>query len=201
MIGIGVTTYGDREGTNFAVEQIKKYSKGCRLVKVDQYGIADAKNTCLALLEDCEHIFLFDNDTYPTVVDWHLPYTESGIKHMSYTFNRKVLGFYNQCTIYEKPSGCMLYIHNDCLKAVGGFDKEYKIYGGEHEDYSRRVYNAGLTPYPYMDLIVSKTLIHSMDEHNEVVSSLHPTIRSEFLFNNMNRVNNQVNSKEFKPYK
>lgn len=201
MIGVGISTYGNRPCSKLAIEQIRKFTPNAKIVAVNQYGIAQSKNMCLALLDDCEHIFLFDDDTYPLINGWHLPYTESSIKHLSYTFNRKVLGFHNQCTIYEKPSGCMLYIHRDCIEAVGGFDIEYKLYGGEHEDFSRRVYNAGLTPFPYMDLITSSCLIHSMDEHKQVVSSVPGVDRAKVLQSNMKRVSDQVNSKEFKSYK
>jgi hypothetical protein len=199
MVGIGLTTYGNRETP--ALEMIRKNSKGTKIVTVDMYGIAQAKNMCISLLEDCEHIFLIDDDTYGICKDWYLPYIESGIKHLSYTFNRNVLGFYNQCTIYEKPSGCMLYIHRDCIHAVGGFDTEYNLYAGEHEDFSRRIFNAGLTPYPYMDLITSSCLIHSMDEHKQVVSSVPGSERARVIQGNMRRVVEQANSKEFKPYK
>lgn len=201
MIGVGITTFGNRPCSKFVIEHIRKYTPGAKIVTINMYGIAQSKNMCLALLDDCEHIFLFDDDTYPLINDWHLPYIQSNIKHLSYTFNRKVLGFHNECIIYEKPSGCMLYIHRDCINAVGGFDTEYKLYGGEHEDFSRRVFNAGLTPYPYMDLITSSCLIHSMDEHKQVVSSVPAVERAKVLQLNMKRVSEQVNSKEYKSYK
>lgn len=201
MIGLGITTFGNRACTEYTIEHFRKFSPNFKIVTVNQSGIAQAKNTCLSLLDDCKHIFLADDDVQPKIHNWHLPYISSGIKHLSYTFNRKVLGYHNDCTIYEKPSGCMLYIHRDCLKAVGGFDTEYKLYGGEHEDFSRRVFNAGLTPYPYMDLITSSCLIHSMDEHKQVVSSVPGVDRAKVLQSNMKRVSDQVNSKEFKSYK
>lgn len=201
MIGIGITTYGNRSCTEHTLNQIRRFSPMCKIVTVNQVGIAQAKNTCLALLDDCKHIFLFDDDCFPIVNNWHLPYLNSNVNHLSYTFNRKVLGYHNDCTIYEKPSGCMIYIHRDCLDVVGGFDTEYKLYAGEHEDFSRRVYNAGLTPFPYMDVTDSNKLIHSMDEYKQVKSSVQGIERAKVIPANMRRVSEQVNSKEFKPYK
>src|SRR5690606_33861640 len=118
-------------------------------------GIAAAKNKCIELLDDCEHIFLFDSDTYPVVRNWHLPYIDSGVKQLSFTFDRLADGRANGRKLirehistlkeYASPCGCMLYIHKSVVETIGGFDVDYPQWGMEHVDYSNRAYNAGLT--------------------------------------------------------
>ena len=200
MIGIGITNYGNRNTP--ALEMIKKYApKDAKIVTVNMKGIADAKNMCLALLDECDHIFLFDDDCYPTCEGWHLHYITSGINHMSFTFNRKVLKIENGLIHYELPSGCMLYINRKCLDVIGGFDTEYKGYAYEHVDYSVRAFNAGLTPAKFIDVEHSDKLIYSMDQHKEIVSSVDRFTRAKSIPVNRERLISQSNSKEFKPYK
>lgn len=203
MIGIGITHFGNDLIRHKAIERIFELAPaGCKISLVkDIEGISKAKNLNLKELDNCEHIFLFDDDTYPKVKGWEHIYTETGHKHMSYTFGRKVLLIENNIISYEKPSGCMLYIHRDCLDKVGGFDEQYKGYAGEHQDFSNRVYNAGLTKYRYMDLVFSNQFIHSMDEHKEIKGSTPVNVRSANIPANIRRLKEQWNSKEFKTYK
>jgi hypothetical protein len=198
-IGIGLTTYGNRQTP--ALEMIRKYTKGAKIVTVNQKGIAKAKNMCLALLDDCEHIFLFDDDCFPKVDNWYVPYIWSGVNHLSYTFNRKVLNQQNGLTEYELPCGCMLYINRKCLDVVGGFDTDFEGYGFEHPNYSQRVFNAGLTPARYLDVTLSKDYIYSMDEHKQIVSSVSQLDRGLGIQTNRHLFMKNRDSKEWKPYK
>lgn len=205
-IGIGITTTSNRKAIfERAILQIRYFApKDAKIVTItDTVGIAKAKNQCLALLDDCEHIFLFDDDTYPITDDWHSPYIESGEPHLSYTFRRKVLGInaFKNTVEYERPCGCMIYINRDCLDKIGGFDESYQGWGHEHTDFSNRVYNAGLTSARFLDLRNSKELIHSMDEHKEVKSSLTNKERVQFLGANGQLLKQNWDSKEFKAYK
>ena len=198
-IGIGITTYGNRKTP--ALEMIRKYSPNAKIVTVDCKGIAKAKNMCLALLDDCEHIFLFDDDTWAKQNGWYLPYINSGINHLSYTFNRKVLNENNGITEYELPSGCMIYINRKCLDAVGGFDEQFEGYGYEHVNYSQRVFNAGLTSACYLDVTHSSDYIYSMDEHKQIVSSVSQLDRGKGIQANRPLLMKNRFSKEWKPYK
>lgn len=212
-IGIGVTTtFARNETAQIAIQNIAKYSVGCKMAVVkDVPGIAVAKNKCLALLDDCEHIFLFDDDTYAKVEGWYLPYIYSGINHLSFTFshlhngmtngNRKFEGEYMDCSRFQNPCGCMLYLTKRCLDTVGGFDERFIGWGYEHADYSRRIYNAGLTPYPFMDVKNSLDLLHSMDYYREVQSSVEPIQRAGFIKHNRPLYEQGVNSREYCKYK
>jgi len=199
MIGIGLTIYGNRQTP--ALEMIRKFTPDAKIVTVNQKGIAKAKNMCLALLDDCEHIFLFDDDTYPEFDNWFLPYTNSGEPHLSFTFGRKILKQSNGLTEYELPCGCMLYINRKCLNIVGGFDTDFEGYSYEHVNYSQRVYNCGLTSAKYLDVAGSDKLIHSMDQHREIKSSLSQLERGLGIQANRNLFMKNRHSQEWKPYK
>jgi hypothetical protein len=198
-IGIGLTVYGNRQTP--ALEMIRKHTPLARIVTVNVKGIAKAKNMCLALLEDCEHIFLFDDDCFPKVDKWYEPYINSGIPHLCYTFDRKVLSVKNGITEYELPCGCMLYINRKCLDVVGGFDTDFEGYAYEHVNYSQRVCNSGLQNAPFLDVVDSHLLIHSMDEHKQIESSVNHADRSNGIQTNRHLFMKNRDSKEWKPYK
>src|SRR5690606_11244947 len=78
-IGIGITTRNRPEALKTTLENVRKhFPPGARLVVVDDasekpvpeadfrfprnVGIARAKNKCLKMLQDCEHLFLLDDD-------------------------------------------------------------------------------------------------------------------------------------------
>lgn len=198
-IGIGITTYGNRKTPAF--EMIRKFTPEAKIVTVNQKGISKAKNMCLALLDDCEHIFLFDDDCYPIVENWFMPYINSKELHLSYTFGRKIINQSGILTEYELPCGCMLYLNKICLDIIGGFDTDFEEYSYEHVNYSQRAYNAELTSAKYLDVTDSYKLIHSMDKHREVLSSLSQTERGAGIQKNRNLFMSKRNSQEWKPYK
>lgn len=213
MIGIGITTYMRPETDLACVKRIiDKAPKSSKIVLVqDVQGIAKAKNQCLSALDDCEHIFLFDADVWPTVDNWHLPYINSGVKHLSFTFekmhngvtngNRILLNTIGNINIFQNPSGCMLYIHKECLETVGGFDERYTGYSYEHVEYSRRIYNAELTPFKYMDVKNSLSLFHSMDYYQEIKGSVPAIDRMKYIKQNRDLFNKDMDSKDFIKYK
>ena len=48
-----------------------------------------------------------------------------------------------------------MYIHNSVIKKIGGYDKGFVKYGYWHAAFSNRVYNAGLIPHPFIDIVNS----------------------------------------------
>ena len=212
-IGIGITTTtGRNEIASRNIKNIEAHSSGCKIVVVkDVPGIAKAKNQCLAQLDDCDRIFLFDDDIFPRWINWYLPYINSGIDHLSFTFdklhhggtngNRKLIKSENGLNVYQNPCGCMLYINRKCLDTVGGFDERFIGWGYEHVNLSQRIFNAGLTPYPFMDVKNSLSLLHSMDYYREVQSSVEPMQRAGFIKHNRPLYEQGVNSREYCKYK
>lgn len=228
-IGIGITTHNRNQLVASTLAKIQEYSPGAKIVVVDDasqsrvrieganiyrfsknVGIARAKNKCLELLRDCDHIFLFDDDTYPIQHDWWRPYVESSEPHLMYLFESWSSGnpvgddriVYEDGLIeaHEHARGCMIYVHSSVLDRVGGMDTRYGKGMHEHLDWSNRIYNAGLTSFKYMDVPNSDQLIHSMDEHQEVASSLARIERRVLAQNNAQLLEASTTSSEYAPY-
>lgn len=158
-------------------------------------GIACAKNKALELLynADCEHFFLFDDDTYPLVDDWWKPYVESREPHLMYIFehfaNAKgpndMIKVYQdeEIAAYSHVRGCMLYYKRIVLDTVGGMDVAFGKWGHEHGDLSNRIYSAGLTRFRYMDVASSKGLFYAADEqeHGKFKSTVPGAQRIDLL--------------------
>lgn len=206
-IGIGVTTHNRNEIVKNTIEEIKKYTPGAKIVMVDDastepvegatfrfsqnVGIARAKNKCLELLRDCDHIFLFDDDTHPQKENWWKPYVESPEPHLMYLFNdfinqprlndAKELYRDSELFAMSHPRGCMLYVERPVLDVVGGMDTRYGRWGNEHVDWSNRIYNAGLTSFRYADVVGSNALIYSGDEHETVITTVKHQERKVYL--------------------
>lgn len=215
MIGIGICNFNRNEIFYHTLEQIKRYApKGSKIVVVDDgsttpitnadfrfkqnKGTPNAKNKCLELLEDCEHIFLFDSDCYPIKKGWEKPYIKSKEPHLNYTFkfNYEIWEGHKVC---ENPNGCMMYFHKSVLEKVGGFDTEFEKYGYFHGNMSCRIYNAGLTSFPFMDVLGSEKYFESLDEKKKVKSAT--TDQQRYLPKNKDRYLRNLESSEFKPYK
>ena len=228
-IGIGITTYDRPDVLAATVAKVLKHTPGAKIVVVDDasqvdidikgvevykfkknVGIARAKNKCLELLRDCQHIFLFDDDTYPIADEWWIPYVESPEPHLMYLFeswgNGQPVG--DDAIVYEDgliaahahARGCMLYIDSKVLDVVGGMDVRYGKAMNEHLDWSNRIYNAGLTSFRYMDVPFGKHLIHSMDEHNEIYSSIDLVRRRVLVHENAKLLEQSLTSTEYAPY-
>lgn len=206
-IGIGVTEHNRPETYAEFMKNIKKFMPpNAKLVVVDDasavptkdatfrfeqnVGIARAKNKCLELLRDCDHIFLFDSDCWPKTKDWWKPYVEGREPHYCYIFKDFVRPRLNDCVelyresdivAYSHARGCMLYLDQSVLHKVGGMDTNYKRWGYEHVDYSNRIYNVGLTRFRYQDVPNSYDLIYSLDEQELVDSTVSLAERRPYL--------------------
>lgn len=224
-IGIGITTHNRNQIAEETVRQIRYFApSNSKIVIVDDaskkpfngatfrfdvnVGIATAKNKCLELLDDCDYIFLFDDDCYPKVKDWHLPYINSGINHLSFTFPKlkngknngnNILYSRNGITSYSNPCGCMIFFTNKCLDYVGGFNTEYTMYSFEHVDLSNRIFNNKLTPDRFLDVSNSIELFHSLDYESSIQSSVKN--KSQYFLINSHLYKKNYNSKDFIPYK
>lgn len=147
------------------------YPKDVYLIQhVRNKGVAAAKNSAIRYLHGigCEHIFLMEDDIIikdPVIFKLYPEASRrSGIKHFNYAlqgygnarrdesgmiihptpnycvdYNGLELCFYTWC------SGPFMYIHRDCVDAVGYLDEAfYNVH--EHVDYTARIIEAGLHP-------------------------------------------------------
>lgn len=200
MIGIGVTTYNRPEMLANTMAKLRQYSPpDTQIVVVNDggdkiavaeshartvinldsnHGIAYAKNRCLSeLWPQCDHIFLFDDDTYPTGPDWWKPYVEHPEPHLQYQFESspghwaiKEIDRNDVTRWFDKSRGCMLYVEKCALDEVGGMSLAFGKHGAEHEDWSLRIHEAGLTTLPFGDVLEPR--LHCADQDNAGISSV-----------------------------
>lgn len=135
-------------------------------------GIASAKNKCFELADGYDYHFAFDDDCYPIKKDWHLEYINTGLNHLCFTFDKFSNNMPNgrikvsekgNIVNYKEPCGCMNFYKKVCFDVVGGMDVNFGTWSYEHVSHSMRIHNAGLTPYPFMDLKNSLELFYSYD--------------------------------------
>lgn len=140
-------------------------------------GIAKAKNACLASLSDCQNVFLFDDDAWPSRQDWADRWLTASAAHnvghsswntlfshmeITATVGHTPLAFhaYNHCL------GVCLHFSRACLDAIGGYDPRANLYGYEHAQVSQRAAKAGFTlGHKYLSPALSFDLIYSLDIH------------------------------------
>lgn len=218
QIGIAISTKNRREIAEHSISQWRKYlPQDARLVIVDDCsdvpypdadfrfeepaGIAKVKNKCLSLLEGCDHIFLIDDDIYALHEKWWQPYVHGTPQHACYIFGREELWQEPDYIAYDLPRGCLLYFTNHCVKTCGGYDEKFNVYGFEHPALSRRIFNMGLTPAPYIDVPNSKGLFYSHDEELTTRSSLPANERYKHIKENKKYFELTQNSNKFIPYK
>lgn len=226
-IAIAITTHNRYEVFSETYKNIKKYlPKGSRLVVVDDgsdipvpeatfrfdkaQGIAVAKNKCLELMGDADYYFLFDDDVYPKVKDWHLQYINTGLNHLCFSFDkfsnggtngRRKVGEDGNIVYWHEPCGLMLFLTKKCLETVGGFDPAYGKWGYEHVGYSMRIHNAGLTPKPFMDIKNSLDVFYSFDWDQTAKRSVAGHDRAKCIAPNERKYRSEIKSSHFIPYK
>ena len=217
---ICITTRNRPKAFTKVMESIIRHTDGFAIIVVDdasddpytrgiyghrfeeRQGIPAAKNKCLELAMDmgAEHIFLFDDDCYPIKDGWEQEYINAGINHLCFTFlpSYKRKGKFKMHTL---GNGCMMYVNRKCIETIGGFDWRFGMGKYEHVNFSRRIHNAGLTPYVFMDLINSHELLHSMDKGKEIKRSFNDTEIKTLLRSGSAHFARTANSSEYIDYR
>lgn len=124
----------------------------------ENVGIAKNKNRGIKRFNTYDHVFLLDDDIFPKKHGWIEYYItsaqSSGNHHLLYMFenatgrdHHKVSKDHgNGITEFHSCGGVLVYIDKKVIQTVGGFNKNFGIYGYEHAEYSRRIHRAGFTP-------------------------------------------------------
>lgn len=191
-VGIGITTYKRKDLLKKCLEHFEKYSTLPYRFYVaedtdeDRKGIALRKNECLYHLQDCEYIFLFDDDCYPIKEGWEdffiNAHKESGYHHFCYLTKNlhmeKNYYFCGEYTIksYSQCGGVFMFLTREVLKKVGGLYDGYKFYGFEHIGYSWRIFNAKLIPEMYLCVEGTESYLFA---HDYQVDEFQSTIDKE----------------------
>lgn len=204
-IGVGITTHNRPDTFRQSYEQIVKHTPGARIVVVDDAsdvpvdvatfrfdtvaGIAAAKNKCIELLDGCEHLFLWDDDAWPLVDEWWVPYVDSPEPHLMYLFKDAagqpaVLYEDDTHIAFSESRGVMMYVHRSCIDRIGGMNPAFGRWGWEHPDLSNRIFAAGLTTWRFADVAGSGMLIHSLDEQGTATRSVEQKVRNDLVVRN-----------------
>lgn len=174
----------------FLVSEFQKYNQNVEVVfrkPPNRLGISKAKNACLSVLPDCDHIFLFDDDSWPKTEQWAEKWVEINkihkVGHSMWLTQLEYVGnpasSFNPKHIWPSPDGnsdhnmiawtncmgLMLYFTRECLDALGGYDATApNVYGYEHAHISRRANKAGFSlGYDYLSPAIADQLIYSVD--------------------------------------
>lgn len=166
MIGIGCITYNRPQHLKYWREQVIKFSQEDSIIYIaddtkDRKGIAFRTNECLNKLKDCDYIFIFNDDCFPTQIGWENYFINSSLECEQQHFQMLLESSSNRLiaiakdldkknftavNIYENTNGCMMFMSKNCIEKVGGYNIDFGLYGFEHADYSNRIHKAGLTP-------------------------------------------------------
>lgn len=176
-IGIGVTSYNRPAHLDLWVEQVTKHSPEDVKVhieidkKEDRKGIAYRKNECLKALQKCDYIFLFDDDCFPVADGWidffismHKKTNQHHFLYLKSTTTLRKTSTVKDINIFDNCGGAFMFLTKEAIQKVGGFCKDYGLYGFEHAGYSNRIYSAGLnTIGKYICPNFASKYIYAMD--------------------------------------
>nr|DAY73869.1 MAG TPA: glycosyltransferase [Caudoviricetes sp.] len=148
-IGIGVITMGVRTINKKLFENSEHgifiYTDKERL------GPSHARNKVLEHFDDYDHIFIFDDDCYPTKLGWEQYFitkaSEYGIHYMAIpeVFGGEFISSDNEMQYWYSALGCFVYQDKVAMATIGGYNTAYNRYGYEDAARSRRALHAGLT--------------------------------------------------------
>lgn len=146
-------------------------------------GVARSKNACLRKLRGCDFMFLFDDDAFPDGEDWWLPFVEAslatGCGHSMYMNQTHSLIAVNEpYNEYSWGMGVCLFLDEELLQTIGGFDPRFGFYGYEHFSLTERAHAAGLTRGfgKYISPQAAEGKIFSLD-YDYYARGLQPSIR------------------------
>lgn len=176
----------------------------------ERAGIPAAKNKCieLAMYGLPDIIILADDDVHPISTNWHHSYINSLYPHLCFSWTEryqdqaaKQRWEENGHNFYHLGNGCLMTFTRSCIERVGGFRTEYGMGAYEHSDLSHRIAAAGLQPHPFIDVIGSEKLFHSMDKSGTVTRSFTDQEKAELLQRNYPIFASKRFDTNFVPYK
>lgn len=157
MIGVAISTHQRPHILAKALQNWALYMPDVLVVNhdVNGEGVAATKNKGITALMDagCDHLFLADDDTWPTTPNWWKPYTDDYEPHLMHCWGKgRLIEDDGHYTTWTHPRGVLLYAQRHVINRVGGMRLEFGRWGGEHAEWSTRIHNTGLTRRRYQDL-------------------------------------------------
>lgn len=213
-IGIGITTRNRPECLEACLRHFTEFGYGDKVVVIDdnselwqvnkivaesfninviykystsRLGVSKAKNACLWELRDYDHVFLFDDDTWPQCYNWAETWINinevNGVGHSMFNVTAAELLDLNpafravvqpiasigdnetKMVSFSNCFGVMLYFNRKCIDALGGYPNDAPhLYGYEHAQISKRANMAGFTRgHQYLTPAIASNLIYSID--------------------------------------
>jgi len=168
-IGVGVTSFNRPECLGYFKFQLEKNPPASRFVThyaENIPNVALAKNHNLVELfekQECDAVFLFDDDCFPVLPDWDLPFLTSGFHHcLLMNENYLPAQRLDSYTRYRDAAGCFMYITRELWSSIGYFNEKYSQYGYEHLGYSTRARQA-TKDWGFICLNETSKYIYSLD--------------------------------------
>lgn len=152
-VGIGVITAGVRQINQNLLKYSSLECASYFYLDVHRRGPAHARNECLHELferQQCDHVFLFDDDCYPLMVGWERYFLEqhhaSGLQFFGLpeAFKGRVVAFAGEILWWDGVIGCFSSQTRECFKQIGYFDTEFQGYGYEDSERHARLRRSGL---------------------------------------------------------
>lgn len=208
-IGVGVITMGLREINP------KFYEKTTHEVFVytdtERLGPGHARNQCLKHFDGYDHVFLFDDDAYPTRLGWEDYFIQEAQRHnVNYMalpdiFGGDFIDSDGEMTFWFSALGCFLYQDKHAMETIGGYNTAYNRYGYEDAARSHRAIKAGLTAHPnaWAFPIRGLSFIHSEDVFGEnPTPNIVTAEKLAYIASNQPIYQKEIEGKElFYPYK
>lgn len=153
----GVNLVCSIDGGDFSKYNIEEFLKlGYEVIVGDNQGVVRNKNRIINYLQNCDYLFIIEDDLTPMKAGWVELYIEAlrctGYDHINFIpetaratkIKEKKYSDSITLTYYGLLSGQLMVMTNKCLHQVGILDPEYKFYGHGHTDYTRRCQQAKL---------------------------------------------------------
>jgi glycosyltransferase involved in cell wall biosynthesis len=156
-IGIGITTNNRPELLKECLQNIYKHTYMSNVMlyvaddTIEKKGVAVKKNECLRALQECDYVFLFDDDSFPINDGWVDFFIQSNQNHLLF-LNKGLhqkkpteINFYKENKIkytiehYHDCGGVFMFMTKDAIQKVGAFNEKFVKYGFEHAEYSIRI--------------------------------------------------------------
>jgi len=148
-VGVGVITMGVRELNPKFFE--KTTHETFVFTDTERLGPGHARNQVLKHFDGYDHVFIFDDDCYPTRLGWEDYFIQEaqryGVHYMALpdSFGGEYLHSDGEMTYWFSALGCFLYQDKHAMEAIGGYNLGYDRYGYEDAGRSHRAIKAGLT--------------------------------------------------------